>query len=142
MVREAEWRTAPGGAAGWDAAGDFAAVALGLDQLLDRLEAGFELLAGGDRGAAPRHRSLAATVEWSYHLLDEHERAVFRKLAVFPGPFTLDTATAVASAAAGPVVLHLVDCSAADPAAHRAGRPSQVPDLETLRSAVTTRRRG
>jgi len=50
-------------------------------------------------------------VDWSYLLLSAHEQQVFRRLAVFPGPFTLEGAAAVAGAAAGPVVLHLVDCS-------------------------------
>jgi predicted ATPase/DNA-binding CsgD family transcriptional regulator len=108
--------------------------ALGLDQLLDRLEAGFELLAGGDRAAAPRHRSLTATVEWSYHLLDERERAVFRKLAVFPGPFTLDAAVAVAGDAAEPVVLHLVDCSLLAPPRTGPDGRARYLMLETLRA--------
>jgi predicted ATPase len=51
--------------------------ALGLAQLLDRLDERFGLLAGGDRLAAARHRSLAATVEWSYQLLSEQEQRVF-----------------------------------------------------------------
>ena len=58
---------------------------LGVGQLLDRLDDRFALLAGGDRLAAARHRSLAATVDWSYQLLGEDERRVFRRLAVFPG---------------------------------------------------------
>ena len=45
--------------------------ALGVAQLLDRLDDRFALLAGGDRLAPSRQRSLAATVEWSYQLLDE-----------------------------------------------------------------------
>ena len=44
--------------------------ALGVSQLLDRLEDRFALLSGGDRLAPPRQRSLAAAVEWSYQLLD------------------------------------------------------------------------
>jgi predicted ATPase len=83
--------------------------ALGLTQLLDRLEESFGLLTGGDRAAVPRQRSLAATVDWSYRLLDEEERRIFRRLAIFPGPFTLDAAVAVAGPASA--VLHLVDCS-------------------------------
>ena len=43
--------------------------ALGVAQLLDRIDDRFALLAGGDRLAPARHRSLAATVEWSYQLL-------------------------------------------------------------------------
>jgi DNA-binding CsgD family transcriptional regulator/tetratricopeptide (TPR) repeat protein len=75
------------------------------------VEKGFGLLAGGDRLAAERHQTLAATAEWSYRLLGEGERAVFRRLAVLPGAFTLEAAEAVAGQDAGPAVLHLVDCS-------------------------------
>ena len=49
--------------------------ALGVSELLDRLEDRFALLAGGDRLAPPRQRSLAAAVEWSYQLLDERRAA-------------------------------------------------------------------
>jgi predicted ATPase/DNA-binding NarL/FixJ family response regulator len=89
--------------------------ALGLAQLVDRLEASLPLLVSPDRTAAARHRSLAATVDWSYRLLDEQEQRVFRRLAVFPGPFTLDAAATVAGVGAEPVVLHLVDCSLLSP---------------------------
>ena len=102
--------------------------ALGVAQLLDRLDDRFALLAGGDRLAAGRHRSLAAAVEWSYQLLDDHERRVFRWLSVFPGPFTLEAAEAVAGAGAGPAVLHLVDCSLLSPPQTGPGWPGPVPD--------------
>ncbi|HYB48756.1 MAG TPA: AAA family ATPase, partial [Streptosporangiaceae bacterium] len=85
--------------------------ALGVTGLLDRLDDRFALLAGGDRLAPQRHRSLAATVEWSYQLLDEQERRVFRALSIFPGPFTLEAAEAVAGAGVAPVAARLVDCS-------------------------------
>jgi predicted ATPase/DNA-binding CsgD family transcriptional regulator len=85
--------------------------ALGLAQLLDRLDDRFRLLVAGDRLAAARHRSLAATVDWSYQLLSGEEQRVFRWLSVFPAPFTLEGAEAVARATAGPVALRLVDCS-------------------------------
>jgi predicted ATPase/DNA-binding CsgD family transcriptional regulator len=108
--------------------------ALGLGQLVQRLEASFGLLAGAERAAAPRHRSLAATVEWSYRLLDESARRVFRRLAIFPGAFTLDGAAAVAGDASELAVLHLVDCSLLTP-------PRTDPDgrdrylmMETLRA--------
>ena len=108
--------------------------ALGVAQLLDRLDDRFALLAGTDRTAAPRQRSLAAAVDWSYQLLGEHERQVFRRLAVFPGPFTLAGAAAVAGAGAEPVVLHLVDCSLlVPPRAGPDGRARYVL-LETLRA--------
>ena len=98
--------------------------ALGVGPLLDRLDDQFSLLAGANRLAPARHRSLAATVEWSYQLLSEEERRVFRRVSVFPGPFTLEAAEAVAGAGAGPAVLHLVDCSLiVPPHAGPDGRP-------------------
>ena len=107
---------------------------LGVAQLLDRLDDRLVLLTAGDRLEAGRHQSLAATVEWSYRLLEEHEQRVFRALSVFPGPFTLEAAVAVAGEGAGAVVLHLVDCSLVVP-------PRAGPDgrfrygmLETLRA--------
>jgi predicted ATPase len=63
--------------------------ALGVAQLLDRLDDRFALLTGGDRLAPGRQRSLAATAEWSYQLLEEHERRVLRAVSVFPAGFTL-----------------------------------------------------
>ncbi len=83
--------------------------ALGLAQLVDRLEASLPLLVSADRTAAPRHQSLTATVDWSYRLLGEQEQRVFRRLAVFPGPFTLDAAVAVAGTGTENAVLHLDD---------------------------------
>jgi non-specific serine/threonine protein kinase len=113
--------------------------ALGLDPLLDRLDDRFPLLVGSDKTAAPRHRSLAATVAWSYQLLSEHEREVFRRLALFPGPFTLDGAAAVAGTAAEPAVLRLVDCSlVVPPRAGPDGRARYLM-LETLRTFGTER---
>ncbi len=107
---------------------------LGVAQLLERLDDRFALLTGADRRAAARHRSLEAAVEWSYQLLGEQERRVFRQLAVFPGPFTLEGAEAVAGEAAGPAVLHLVDCSLlAPPQAGPDGRARYLM-LETLRA--------
>ncbi len=110
------------------------AEALGVAQLLDHLDDRFELLVAGDRLAPGRHRSLAATVEWSYQLLDDHERRVFRQLSVVPGPFTLEAAEAVAGAGAGPVVLRLVDCSLLSPPRAGADGRSRYGMLETLRA--------
>ena len=107
--------------------------ALGVRQLLDRLDDRFALLAGADRLAAPRQRSLAATVEWSYQLLDETERRVFRAVSVFPGPFTLEAAEAVAGPGMGPVVLHLVDCSLLVPPRAGPDGRARYSMLETLR---------
>ena len=108
--------------------------ALGVTELLDRLDDRFALLAGGDRPAPSRQRSLAATVEWSYQLLDEDERRVFRAVSVFPGPFTLEAAEAVAGAGAGPAVLRLVDCSLLVPPRPGPDGRSRYGMLETLRA--------
>ena len=56
-------------------------MALGALQVLDRIDDRFALLTGGgDRLAPGRQRSLAATMEWSYLLLDEREQQVFRQV--------------------------------------------------------------
>jgi len=108
--------------------------ALGMPQLLERLDDRFTLLTAGDRLAAGRHRSLAAAVAWSYELLADDQRRVFRALSVFPGPFTLEAAEAVAGDGAGPAVPRLVDCSlVTPPRAGPDGRARYVL-LETLRS--------
>jgi len=107
---------------------------LGVGPLLDRLDGQFSLLGGTNRLAPARHRSLAATVEWSYQLLTEQERQVFRRLSVFPASFTLEAAEMVAGVGAGPAVLHLVDCSlVVPPRAGPDGRPRYL-ILETLRA--------
>ncbi len=65
---------------------------------LDGLEAGLAdrlvLLTGGSR-VDDRHRSLRSTLDWSYALLDEPDRAVLRRVAVFAGPFTARAAAEV-----------------------------------------------
>jgi non-specific serine/threonine protein kinase len=108
--------------------------ALGVAQLLDLLQDRFGLLVAGDRLAEGRQRSLAAAVRWSYQLLDEPERRVFRAVSVFPGPFTLRAAEAVAGDGAGPAVLHLVDCSLLSPPRTGPDGRSRYVMLETLRA--------
>ena len=108
--------------------------ALGVAQLLGRIDDRFTLLEAGDRLAAARQRSLAATVEWSYRLLDEPAQRVFRAVSVFPGPFTLEGAEAVAGAGARPAVLHLVDCSLLVPPRAGPDGRSRYVMLETLRA--------
>jgi predicted ATPase/DNA-binding SARP family transcriptional activator len=66
-------------------------------QLLQRLDDRFALLSAERR--IPRHRTLAATLDWSYELLDAREQEVLRCLAVFPAGFTLEAAEAVVGGA-------------------------------------------
>ncbi len=51
----------------------------------------------GPRTAVPRHRTLHAVLAWSYELLSARERAVLGRISVFPGSFTLESASAIAS---------------------------------------------
>ena len=108
--------------------------ALGVAQLLDRIDDRFGLLADGDRLAEERQRSLADAVRWSYQLLSDAERRVFRAVSVFPGPFTLDGAEAVAGPGAGRAVLRLVDCSLLMPPRTGPDGRSRYVMLETLRA--------
>jgi predicted ATPase/DNA-binding winged helix-turn-helix (wHTH) protein len=64
-------------------------------QLLDQH---LNLLWEGRRTALPRHRTLRATIEWSYNLLSEPERVILGRLSVFVGSMTLDAARSVAAA--------------------------------------------
>ena len=108
--------------------------ALGVAQLLDRIDDRFALLADADRLAAERQRSLAAAVQWSYQLLDDAGRRVFRAVAAFPGPFTLDGTEAVAGDGASRGVLHLVECSLLLPPRTGPDGRSRYSMLETLRA--------
>ena len=64
-------------------------------QILERLEDPLGLLTAGSRTAEARHRTLRATLGWSYDLLDEPERTLFRRLSVFVGGWDLVAAEAV-----------------------------------------------
>jgi predicted ATPase/class 3 adenylate cyclase len=66
--------------------------------LLQRLDAALPLLTGGSTDRPERHQTLRATIEWSHDLLEPEAQAVFRRLSVFRGSFTLDTAEAITGA--------------------------------------------
>ena len=65
------------------------------EALLARMHQSLALLRWDAPDLPPRHRSLHATLDWSYALLTAHQQALFRRLAVFAGGFTLDGAEAV-----------------------------------------------
>ncbi|WP_371934588.1 LuxR C-terminal-related transcriptional regulator [Mycobacterium sp. TY815] len=69
--------------------------ALSLKQIRDSLHDRFRLLTGGARTAVRRQQTLRASVDWSYALLTETERALLRRLSVFASGFDLDAAGAV-----------------------------------------------
>lgn len=65
------------------------------EQLMARLDDRLRLLTGGRRDAADRHRTLRATIEWSYDLLTPAQKHLFERLSVFTGAFDLMAAEAV-----------------------------------------------
>jgi predicted ATPase/DNA-binding CsgD family transcriptional regulator len=70
---------------------------LSVEQISQRLGGSLELLTRGGRTALPRHRTLKAALGWSYDLLSESERKLFRRLSVFAGGWTLEASEAVGS---------------------------------------------
>ncbi len=104
---------------------------LGATGLLTGLGDYLRLLAGG-RGPVVRHRSLRGVLDWSHELLSVEEQAMFRRLAVFVGPFDLVAASSIATdgdaVAAADVLGRLVDKSLVT---HRAGSWRL---LETIRA--------
>jgi len=70
---------------------------VGIYGLAQTLHNRFALLTSGRRTALQRQRSLRSMMDWSYSLLSESEKITLRRVAVFPGHFTLEAATEVAS---------------------------------------------
>ncbi len=68
---------------------------LPLQTLAARLDDCLGVLAGGPRVTLPRQRTLRATIDWSYALLSDRERAVLRRLAAFSGGWTIDASQKV-----------------------------------------------
>jgi len=67
-------------------------------EMRERLRDNLDLLAGGDRDLPERQRTLRATIEWSYQLLEADAQRAFTALGVFPGTFAADAADSVAAA--------------------------------------------
>jgi len=84
---------------------------LSVEQIADGLADSLRLLSRGPRTRRPRQQSLRASIAWSHELLNEQERVLFRRLAVFLGGFTLEAAQEICSdeALPAPEVLDLLD---------------------------------
>jgi predicted ATPase/DNA-binding CsgD family transcriptional regulator len=80
-------------------------------EILADLDSRLGALGGGPRASPARHRTVRATVEWSYDLLDPREQRGFRNLAVFVGGFDVDAALAVAPGMTVDGFMRLVDKS-------------------------------
>jgi predicted ATPase/transcriptional regulator with XRE-family HTH domain len=70
---------------------------LSLPELLARLDQLMSLLVGGSRDLPHRQQTIRATIGWSYDLLGSAEQALFRRLSVFAGGWTLEAAESVAA---------------------------------------------
>jgi predicted ATPase len=70
--------------------------------LLKRLEHRFAILSGGTRDLPSRQQTLRSTIDWSYDLLSDSAQALFRRLSVFAGGWTLEAAEAICSVDGNP----------------------------------------
>jgi predicted ATPase len=109
-------------------------------EILTRLEDRFALLGRvGGRGGAPRQKTLRATIDWSYELLEPAEKELFRRLAVFAGPFDLAAVMALGVPNALTTLTRLVDKSLV--VAHVGEPVSRYRLLDTLREYAWERLR-
>jgi predicted ATPase/class 3 adenylate cyclase len=110
---------------------------LSVEQIAQRLDDRFRLLTGGSRTAMPRQQTLRAMIDWSYQLLSDPERLLFRRLAVFVGGWTLEAAETVCIGEGIEafdvldLLTHLVDKSLV--IVETSGKESRYRRLETIR---------
>ncbi|HXM54998.1 MAG TPA: AfsR/SARP family transcriptional regulator, partial [Candidatus Dormibacteraeota bacterium] len=108
------------------------------EALLERLADRFQVLVGGPYDLAPHQRTMRSTLRWSYDLLPEDQRALFRRLSVFEGDIPLDAISRVGRAA-GPLDVDVLEAVAglADSGLLRstpAGCEPRLRMLETIRA--------
>ncbi len=104
--------------------------------LLERLERRLPLLAGGPVDTPERHRTVRGAIAWSYDLLDEAQRRLFRALAIFSGGWTLEAAEAVCGVADEAETLTLLESLVDKSLIHADGASEGSPRftmLETIR---------
>jgi predicted ATPase/DNA-binding SARP family transcriptional activator len=105
------------------------------DAISRRLDQSLELLTGGAHDLPARHQTLRSTLEWSHDLLNDEERALFARLAVFPAGWTLDAAESVC-AEEGLGVLEVLSALVDENLVRRLGNTGPEPRfamLETIR---------
>ncbi|TAH49186.1 MAG: tetratricopeptide repeat protein [Chloroflexota bacterium] len=74
---------------------------MSMTEIVEHLDHRFQFLAHGERTAPLRQQTLHAMIDWSYSLLTEDERILFRKLAVFAGDFSFEAVAYVSNEAGG-----------------------------------------
>ncbi|MBA8950536.1 putative ATPase/DNA-binding SARP family transcriptional activator [Actinomadura namibiensis] len=116
--------------------------AMNVDQIARRLDDRFRLLTSGSRTALPRQRTLLALIEWSWDLLDEPERALARRLSVFPGGATVTALEGVCSDERLPAgdVLHVLNALVEKSLVHASDDDEpRYRMLETVRAYASSR---
>ena len=104
------------------------------EEIVSRLDDRFRLLTGGSRAALERHQTLRALIDWSYDLLSDEERILFRQLSIFTGGWTFEAAEAICpDLDVLNLLTQLVNKSLVmvDPGAHEGGTRYRLP--ETIR---------
>ena len=133
----------PGRATAGDRAGGGAGVLLPACVAVARLDQRLPLLTRGPRDLPARQQTLHNTIDWSYQLLSAGEQAVFRRLAVFVGGYTIAAAEAVCGGKENDVrdvlevIASLVDKSLLRQTEQESGEPRLVM-LETIREYTLT----
>ena len=116
---------------------------LTINQVFGRLDDRFRFLSSEARTVEARHRNLRAVVDWSYDLLDGTESALFRRLSIFSGGWTLAAAEDICSGdgASDPYVLDLLGRLVARSlvVVVRAARENRYRFLDTIREYAATR---
>lgn len=64
-------------------------------QIASQLEQCFDLLSNGNNAALPRQQTIRASLDWSWHLLNDSEKTLLRRLSIFAGSWTLELAIAI-----------------------------------------------
>lgn len=109
-------------------------------EIARHLDDRFALLRGGPSDAPPRHHTLHAVVDWSWHLLEPAGRTALRALSVFPGGFTADAARHLLGDGDIRVLKHLVDQSLLK--VNDTGSGARFRMLETVREFSAAKREG
>jgi non-specific serine/threonine protein kinase len=116
---------------------------LSAQQIAERLDDRFRLLSGGSRTALARQQTLESAIGWSYDLLDDAEKRLFARLAVFVSGWSIEAAEALYDRSAGEsddvldLLSHLVDKSLVE--VRTSESPRRYRFLETIRQYARDR---
>ncbi|MDQ6693046.1 MAG: tetratricopeptide repeat protein [Chloroflexota bacterium] len=94
------------------------------EAILSRLGSRLKLLTGGEKDLPARHQTLRNAIEWSYDLLDEEEKALFRRVSIFSGNRSLEAIEAICGPWSGQ--------SSPGPAGNRGGFTLEALDVDIL----------